>query len=121
MSKYNYTQSVAYYVEQCKNSVSVKQAWFYYGKVKNLTRWYELTDKQMAEHQAFLPKLGKAIEKKWGETTKTQKPTASAPAPKLASPVQPAVSKNGRTNNALRVKAVIENLKASIEILEAIK
>ena len=124
MKTYSYSDKLTYFVNQSKNSVSVKQAWYFYGKAKNLTRWYELTDKQLAEHKEFMTKYAKSIEKKFG-SAKTQKPTASAPvsapAPKLPTATQPAVSKNGRTNNALRVQAAIENLKATISILEGIK
>jgi hypothetical protein len=117
---YSYSQKLTYFVNKSKNSVSAKQAWYFYGKAKNLAKWYELTDKQLEAHKEFLAKYAKSIENKFGSTT-TQKPTASAPAPKLPKVVEPAVSKNGRTNNALRVKAVIANLEASIEILRAIK
>mgnify|MGYP003128028031 CR=1 FL=1 len=124
MKTYSYSDKLTYFVNKSKNSVSTKQAWFFYKKAKALTKWYELTDKQLAEHKVFLEKYAKSIENKFGSTT-TQKPTASAPAsapaPKLPSVVEPSVSKNGRTNNALRVKAVIANLEASIEILRAIK
>jgi hypothetical protein len=126
MKTYAYNDKVVYFTNKAKNAISTKQAWYFYGKVKNLVKWYELTEDQMAQHLAYLPKLEKAIERKFGSTKTEAK--ASAPATKVAEPttklpevVKPAVSKNGRTNNALRVKAVITNLEASIEILRAIK
>mgnify|MGYP003624414338 CR=1 FL=1 len=126
MKTYSYSDSVTYYTNKAKDSVSIKQAWFCYGKVKNLTRWYELTDDQVNSHKVYLTKLGKAIELKYEGTkveTKVVKPVSkkAEPSVKLAEPISVDVSKNGRTNNALRVKAVIENLEASIEILRAIK
>lgn len=128
-TKYTYTESMNYYVAKAKNAKTEKQAWFYYYKSRNLTRFYEMTAEQFEDHKTFMVKFGEAIKRKFGSVAtaakpskaKTQKPTASAPAPKLAEPTQPAVSKNGRTNNALRVEAVIANLEASIEILRAIK
>ena len=120
MKTYSYSDKLTYFVNKSKNSVSTKQAWYFYGKAKNLAKWYELTDKQLEQHKEFLAKYAESIEQKFGSTN-TQKPTASAPAPKLPKVVEPSVSKNGRTNNALRVKAVIANLEASIEILRAIK
>lgn len=122
MKKYTYSETANYYVAKAKEAKSSKQAWFYYYKLRNVVRFYDLTEEQFAKHKEFVAKFGEAIKNKFSnEVTETQKPTASAPAPKLATPTQPAVSKNGRTNNALRVKAVIANLEASIEILRAIK
>jgi len=122
MKNYTYSETANYYVAKAKEAKSSKQAWFYYYKLRNVVRFYDLTDEQFAKHKEFVSKFGEAIKNKFSnEVTETQKPTASAPAPKLATPTQPAVSKNGRTNNALRVKAVIANLEASIEILRAIK
>lgn len=120
MKTYSYSDKVQYFTNKAKNAVSTKQAWWFHKKVRNLAQYYDLTDNQLAQHKAYLDKFAKSIENKFGKTT-PQKPTASAPAPKLPKVVQPAVSKNGRTNNALRVKAVIANLEASIEILRAIK
>jgi len=131
MKTYAYNDKVVYFTNKAKNAISTKQAWYFYGKVKNLVKWYELTEDQMAQHLAYLPKLEKAIERKFGSTLeraierKFDSPKteakASAPATKLPEVVKPSVSKNGRTNNALRVKAVITNLETSIEILRAIK
>lgn len=122
MKKYTYSETANYYVAKAKDAKTSKQAWFYYYKLRNVVRFYDLTEEQFAKHKEFVAKFGEAIKNKFSnEVTETQKPTASAPAPKLATPTQPAVSKNGRTNNALRVKAVIANLEASIEILRAIK
>lgn len=122
MKKYTYSETANYYVAKAKAAKTSKQAWYFYYKLRNVVRFYDLTDEQFAKHKDFLVKFGEAIKNKFSnEVTETQKPTASAPAPKLATPTQPAVSKNGRTNNALRVKAVISNLEASIEILRAIK
>lgn len=121
MKTYSYSDKVQWFTNKAKAAVSAKQAWYFYGKVRNLTNYMELTKEEAEHHSAYLPKLAKAIEKKFGGTTKTQKPTASAPAPKLPKVTQPAVSKNGRTNNALRVQAAIQNLKATISILEDIK
>ena len=126
MKTYSYSDKVIYFTNKAKDSKSSKQAWYFYGKVKNLVKWYELSEEEMSGHLAYLPKLAKAIENKYGSTKKEAKASApvtkvTAPAPKLPSVVEPAVSKNGRTNNALRVKAVISNLEASIEILRAIK
>lgn len=122
MKTYTYSETANYYVAKAKEAKSSKQAWFYYYKLRNVVRFYDLTEEQFAKHKEFVAKFGEAIKNKFSnEVTETQKPTASAPAPKLATPTQPAVSKNGRTNNALRVKAVIANLEASIEILRAIK
>ena len=129
MKKYTYSETANYYVAKAKEAKTSKQAWFYYYKLRNVVRFYDLTDEQFAKHKEFVGKFGEAIKNKFSgevaETTKPQKTTSSAPAsvptPKLAEPTQPAVSKNGRTNNALRVQAVISNLEASIEILRAIK
>lgn len=125
MKKYTYSETANYYVAKAKDAKTAKQAWFYYYKLRNVVRFYDLTDEQFAKHKDFVVKFGEAIKNKFSgevaETTKPQKTTSSAPAPKLAEPTQPAVSKNGRTNNALRVQAVITNLEASIEILRAIK
>mgnify|MGYP007061964790 FL=1 len=126
MKTYSYSDKVIYFINKAKDSKSSKQAWYFYGKVKNLVKWYELSEEEMSGHLAYLPKLAKAIENKYGSTKTEAKASApvtevTAPAPKLPSVVEPAVSKNGRTNNALRVKAVISNLEASIEILRAIK
>ena len=124
MKTYSYSDKVQYFTNKAKNAVSTKQAWYFHKRVRSLAKFYELTDKQLDEHKAYLDKFAKVIEEKYGKTT-IQKPTASAsvsaPAPKLPKVVEPSVSKNGRTNNALRVKAVIANLEASIEILRAIK
>jgi len=122
MKNYTYSETANYYVAKAKDAKTSKQAWFYYYKLRNVVRFYDLTEEQFAKHKDFVAKFGEAIKNKFSnEVTETQKPTASAPAPKLATPTQPAVSKNGRTNNALRVQAVISNLEASIEILRAIK
>ena len=121
MKTYSYSDKVQFFTNKAKTAVSTKQAWYFYGKLKGVTRYMELTQEEAEHHAAYLPKLAKAIEKKFGGTTKVQKPTASASAPKLPKATQPAVSKNGRTNNALRVQAAIQNLKATISILEDIK
>ena len=127
MKNYSYNDKVVYFTNKAKDSKSSKQAWYFYGKVKNLVRWYELTEEEMLGHQAYLPKLAKAIENKFGSTkveavkpkpvaTKVAEPSFTAPAV-----VQPEVSKNGRTNNALRVKALIANIEAALEIAKEIK
>lgn len=125
MKKYTYSETANYYVAKAKEAKTAKQAWFYYYKLRNVVRFYDLTDEQFAKHKEFVGKFGEAIKNKFSdqvtETAKPQNTTAPAPAPKLAKPTEPAVSKNGRTNNALRVQAVIANLEASIEILRAIK
>lgn len=127
MKKYTYSESITYYVDKAKNSKSPKQAWFYYYKARNSARFYDLTDKQFTEHKEFMLKFGEAIKRKFDSAEVVAKPTNKATPSKVeatievAKPVSPEVSKNGRTNNALRVQAVIKNLQASIEILEAIK
>ena len=105
MKTYSYSDKVQFFTNKAKTAkYRTKQAWYFYGKLKGVTRYMELTQEEAEHHAAYLPKLAKAIEKKFGGTTKVQKPTASASATKLPSATQPAVSKNGRTNNGLRVK-----------------
>jgi hypothetical protein len=120
MKTYSYSEKLNYFVNRSKDSKSVKQAWYFYGKAKNLTRWYELTDEQVEQHKLFMEKYAKAIERKWASAP-VQQPKVAEPKVELPKVVQPEVSKNGRTNNALRVKAVIANLEASISILKEIK
>jgi hypothetical protein len=128
MKTYSYNDKVIYFTNKAKDSKSSKQAWYFYGKVKNLVRWYELTEEEMAGHQSYLPKLAKAIEKKFGSTkVESTKVVATTTAKVVESSftapavVQPEVSKNGRTNNALRVKALIANIEAALEIAKEIK
>ena len=46
MKTYSYSDKVQFFTNKAKTAVSTKQAWYFYGKLKGVTRYMELTQEE---------------------------------------------------------------------------